>query len=237
MKRFNAFTLSELLVALGVVGVISALTVPSLINNYQRQSYVTQLHKVYGTVMSALVQYTEDQRGEDLMETDLLSSSMNANSAKAFVKPFLKNYFKITEECENATTPCFAEKYTNINGNSSAALPLGSYYCATLASGASLCMTTLKKEGVAGYKGAWGRIAIDINGQKPPNIGGRDMFSMIYYHDGTIDGESVNPENKAKNNFNIRTQRNTNFTKDCLKSTNGYGCFDSILNNNWKMTY
>lgn len=237
MKRFNAFTLSEVLVSLAIVGVVSALTVPTLINNYQRQSYVTQLRKVYSSVMNALVQYTEDQRGEDLMETDLFSSAINANTGKARVKPFLLNYFKVAKDCGNATTPCFANSYTNINGNANSAFAADSYYCVSLASGAGLCMTNLKKEEVVGYKGAWGRIAIDINGPKPPNIGGRDMFTMIYYHDGTIDGASINPENKSKDDYDIRAQRNTNFTTDCLKSTNGYGCFDKILNDNWKMTY
>ena len=44
MKRKSAFTLAEVLVTLGIIGVVSAMTVPSLMQNYQRQSYVTQLH-------------------------------------------------------------------------------------------------------------------------------------------------------------------------------------------------
>ena len=47
MKKFKAFTLAEVLVTLGIIGVVSAMTVPTLMQNYQRQSYVTQLHKVY----------------------------------------------------------------------------------------------------------------------------------------------------------------------------------------------
>ena len=39
-KRFG-FTLSEVLVTLGIIGVVSAMTVPTLMNNYQRQAYVT----------------------------------------------------------------------------------------------------------------------------------------------------------------------------------------------------
>ena len=43
----GAFTLAEVLVTLGIIGVVSAMTVPTLMQNYQRQSYVTQLHKTY----------------------------------------------------------------------------------------------------------------------------------------------------------------------------------------------
>ena len=43
----NAFTLAEVLVTLGIIGVVSAMTVPALLQNHQRKSYVTQIHKVY----------------------------------------------------------------------------------------------------------------------------------------------------------------------------------------------
>ena len=39
--RSAAFTLAEVLVTLGIIGVVSAMTVPTLMQNYQRQSYVT----------------------------------------------------------------------------------------------------------------------------------------------------------------------------------------------------
>ena len=49
-----AFTLAEVLVTLGIIGVVSAMTVPTLMQNYQRQSYVTQLHKTYNEFTQAL---------------------------------------------------------------------------------------------------------------------------------------------------------------------------------------
>ena len=49
----KGFTLAEVLVTLGIIGVVSAMTVPTLMQNYQRQSYVTQLHKVYNEFSQA----------------------------------------------------------------------------------------------------------------------------------------------------------------------------------------
>lgn len=49
----NAFTLAEVLVTLGIIGVVAAMTVPNLMENYQRQSYVTQLRKVYSELSQA----------------------------------------------------------------------------------------------------------------------------------------------------------------------------------------
>ena len=59
MKKFKAFTLAEVLVTLGIIGVVSAMTVPTLMQNYQRQSYVTQLHKVYNELGQALQKGTK----------------------------------------------------------------------------------------------------------------------------------------------------------------------------------
>ena len=41
--RRAAFTLAEVLITLGIIGVVAALTLPTLIQNHQKQVYVTQL--------------------------------------------------------------------------------------------------------------------------------------------------------------------------------------------------
>ena len=74
MTKFNnGFTLAEVLVTLGIIGVVSAMTVPTLMQNYQRQSYVTQLHKVYNEVSQAMVQYQNDRNALNLNEAGLNS--------------------------------------------------------------------------------------------------------------------------------------------------------------------
>ena len=62
MKNKLAFTLAEVLVTLGIIGVVSAMTVPTLMQNYQRQSYVTQLHKTYNEISQALLRYQTDKK-------------------------------------------------------------------------------------------------------------------------------------------------------------------------------
>uniref|UniRef100_UPI0040269FDB prepilin-type N-terminal cleavage/methylation domain-containing protein n=1 Tax=Candidatus Stercorousia sp. TaxID=3048886 RepID=UPI0040269FDB len=60
MKKIKAFTLAEVLVTLGIIGVVSAMTVPTLMQNYQKKSYVTQLHKVYNELHHSIVQLMTD---------------------------------------------------------------------------------------------------------------------------------------------------------------------------------
>ena len=68
LSRLAAFTLAEVLVTLGIIGVVSAMTVPTLMQNYQRQSYVTQLHKVYNEMSQALLRYQTDKNAVNLRE-------------------------------------------------------------------------------------------------------------------------------------------------------------------------
>ena len=51
IKRNNlGFTLAEVLITLGIIGVVVALTMPSLIANYQKQETIARLKKVYSTI-------------------------------------------------------------------------------------------------------------------------------------------------------------------------------------------
>ena len=67
------------------------MTVPSLMQNYQRQSYVTQLHKVYNEIQQASLKYMNDKNAINLREAGLTTS--------AEMKIFLKDYFKVINDC------------------------------------------------------------------------------------------------------------------------------------------
>ena len=49
LRRLAAFTLAEVLITLGIIGVVAALTLPSLIENHKKQVIVSRLNKVYRT--------------------------------------------------------------------------------------------------------------------------------------------------------------------------------------------
>lgn len=54
-SRKIAFTLAEVLITLGIIGVVAAMTLPSLITNYQEKQRVSQLKKVYSALSQAFV--------------------------------------------------------------------------------------------------------------------------------------------------------------------------------------
>ncbi len=216
--RKAAFTLAEVLVTLGIIGVVSAMTVPSLMQNYQRQSYVTQLHKVYNEFSQAFVQYQTDNNALNLKEAGF-SSQDNINS-------FIRSYFKVIKECDSMDG-CFADAYKKMNGTATKAWAVD-YKSFVLANGASIRPAYLPE----GNKII--NIALDINGLKGPNVVGRDLFWLYVYNNGLIDDC---PTDTGTNAPLTKEQRDTLYNTYCIVSTSVDGCFGKILNDNWQMTY
>ncbi|MDD3238143.1 MAG: type II secretion system protein [Candidatus Gastranaerophilales bacterium] len=57
MKNRKAFTLAEVLITLVIIGVIAAMTIPSLLNNTNKQETITSLKKSYSVLSQALLQH------------------------------------------------------------------------------------------------------------------------------------------------------------------------------------
>ena len=232
MKKLFAFTLAEVLVTLGIIGVVSAMTVPTLMQNHQRKTYVTQLHQVYNLFQQAFLQYINDKNALNLHEAGLISSAEVSN--------FMKSYFKIVESCTDFTECFYDGSYKNMSGTD---LTNANYWpgasaapCFVLANGASVCVENSK------YHTTYGHITIDINGKKGPNIAGRDLFFVTYYSDGSIDEDGIPPECRTSgtgcgsgktNPKDVRAAVGAN----CSSRSDAKGCFGLLLNNNWEMDY
>ena len=123
MKSMRAFTLAEVLVTLGIIGVVSAMTVPSLMQNYQRQSYITQLHKVYNELSQSLLSYVNQKNAINQVEAGITSQGA--------VNTFISSKFKIVQTCSGKITPCFPE-LTGYKKMNATALTDGAFTSAAL---------------------------------------------------------------------------------------------------------
>ncbi len=214
----KAFTLAEVLVTMGIIGVVSALTVPNLIKNHQTQTLVTQLHKVYSEFSQAIQLYMSDQKVESLAETELYNNSTG-------LKNFINDYFKVVSDCGNSYTSnagakCFSSGNYYAIDNDTTGKTLTSGNCTgmafTLASGAAVCAET-------GTSGVPLYLEVDVNGAQSPNMFGRDFFTIFVNNDGEL--YDLDFENNGKT---------TNFAKSNGSRT---GAFGRIMNDGWKMEY
>lgn len=227
--------MAEVLVTLGIIGVVSAMTIPTLMQNHQRKTYVTQLHKVYTELSQALVQYQTDKNAVNLREAGLVSTS---------VSNFFKTYFKVVQDCGDDSTPCFADSYRKLSGVSSTFECFSN--CVVLADGTAIGTTKVEEDNRAN---TILQFMVDVNGAQGPNIFGRDAFTLfLYLSNGVIDDLTIvndtgEPEDDVWNTSAVaplsKEEREKNFEDACISdvSTRWHGCFGKILNDNWEMTY
>lgn len=206
--KHNAFTLAEVLVTLGIIGVVSALTLPTLVKNHQRQTYTVQLQKVFNELAQAAEQVKADSNSANLKESQL------RRRGSEFL---LTNYFKTTQRCRaNSLNDCFSNDYINMNGGNvsiSNFVPAGSS-CAVIASGASICVGTMSA-------GGYIEVATDINGKQGPNVVGRDLFTLAIVNNGTV----IAPGSASVGTCSAAVDGD-------------YGaCLAQIIKDGWKMDY
>ena len=84
--RKTAFTLAEVLITLGIIGVVAAMTMPTLIKKHQQRVLVTRLQKNYSIVSQALMLSVAENG--DFSEWEWGTEYTNEN-----VKRFANKYF------------------------------------------------------------------------------------------------------------------------------------------------
>ena len=100
----KGFTLAELLITIGIIGVVAALTIPTLVNNYQTRSW---------NISSSNF---EAKFGEALKIMNTQQSLSNLATTERFVNE-LQKHMKIAKVCNNEElTLCFPDE---INGSTS----------------------------------------------------------------------------------------------------------------------
>lgn len=192
MLKKIAFTLCEVLIVIGIIGIIAELTVPTLVKQFQNQMYATLIQKAWSDTSQFLKMYMVDQGISDLNDSDL---GNNADAA-------IRKYFKVIKVCMPGDTSCQITEKTLTSNTSANFFPIPSavvqhytfitvdgieyefmYY--TGYSGASSCKPMSYPTGK--ISSFCGELIIDVNGPKAPNIFGRDLwFYFFIAQDGTL---------------------------------------------------
>lgn len=229
MKEFKGFTLSEVLITLTVIGVVAAITLPPLIQNYQKQVLVNQLKKSYSTVSQAFQKMMTDDGVNDYRDTEFMKAcKYSLNDA---CDSYIKKYFKTIKVIKYDGFPKY-KKYVLKDGSCignckpveemehriSVVRDEASAY---LNDGSILYIT---------YYGAWDALTIDVNGIKGPNILGRDLFVFKIDYNALIGVDSVSDCEKTISEIRY----DTTYSR-CEKSSSwGAG---RIMRDGWKMNY
>ena len=181
----GAFTLAEVLITLGIIGIVAAMTMPGLITNIQNAQHRVAYKKTYSSLNQAMKFLQEEDIIVDLSDTVSDDKGVRYNSAVGeMFKYIAEYYYKAPTLCmDNNANKCWvcetgeagfldggAPDWLGCNKNSYAFIDVNgvAYYL---------------------YHNLEYPILIDVNGSRKPNQLGRDRFVMKF-------ANSLEPDNK-----------------------------------------
>ena len=183
--NFAAFTLAEVLVTLGIIGVIAALTLPQLIKDYQGKVLHTQLLKAYSVLSQAL-------------ERMAVGENQVVNAANYYpykFQPVFIKYFLVYKDCGRKDCETMENDSFNMPDDESLFLKIENYETYTrdrniksaflddgqfiFSDGMFVMIENVGDQNLF--------ISVDVNGiKKRPNAWGHDLFTFQVTDDGRL---------------------------------------------------
>lgn len=227
MKKF-AFTLSEVLITLGVIGIVASMTLPTVINTYQKKVTAIKLKKAYNTLTNVVNRAYFDNGNVTY------SGAVTKAASKEFFNKYWIPYLNSPEIFpENQYPYGSSTPYMTRNGEVYNIAIYTSY------TNGRILLTTA--DGIIYYinvmdwdKDADGNtipnsqhfstaqyVFVDLNGTKPPNTFGKDIFTFNI-------------------NFNNNVVRPSGYTvsksvRDSKCQSTGLYCAAKIMAEGWEL--
>ena len=232
-SKKSAFTLAEVLITLGIIGVVAAMTIPTLVANYQEKQTVSKLIKAYAAITNAYTMakaengdlntwgfagsagFVPDEDGNNTYND---AAFKNAGTFWNMLRPYLKSSKLILGNGDDQGEIAGYEAYM-LNGTKSGGKQVALLDVAdgTTYTGGWINNPNCRNKTVCGD------IAIDINGWKtPPNTFGKDKFFFSIYRDAII---PMGLADATERTFEDACDRDGN------TSGNGYGCTAWVIYN------
>lgn len=217
-KNKGAFTLAEVLITLGIIGIVASMTLPALITRNQNKALEASLKKNYSVLQQSFDMY-QAEHGERLKPEII---------GKHELKSAIIKYFSVLIDCgfgagdaDKACIPAYEVGNENYKGyyktyNKNimrlALLDDGQFI---LKDGSTIFIENFAENVVF--------ISVDVNGyRKNPNQWGHDLFTFQLMKDG-----SILPAGAPETLYN---NKNTYCSATSTNSYNGVGCTYYAIN-------
>ena len=220
MYNKAAFTLAEVLITLGIIGIVAAITIPMLMTKYEKIRNVNQLKKTYSELSQAFKAASE--------ENDLYTIGDNWQDRTAIVKalePYIKILNVYTDNSNGINAMCYEGDIKSVTKGPQ----YGWFDTVGVSTPFSRKTASIKLlNGACVGFDLYGQsrvVFIDINGsQSRPNLFGKDMFMF----------ECTSNNSFIPRGYNLHYSE---ISSNCKKGGKGGFCAARIIRDGWKINY
>lgn len=225
MKGNRAFTLAEVLITIGIIGVVAAMTIPNLLTKMDRDKKIATVRKAQSILNQVIKLSTIDNEDYEAWDTSL--------PPREYLDKYYTPYMKVIAYCDTYSKCNYksAAPWSRYNGSNSytgfnaySRIPIftldGILYSISQTGGSN----DQDDNGIYdfNYIGSNG-VFIDVNGPNKPNRFGNDVFMLVRNQDGSVMPLGYNlPDSKIN--------------QDCSKQGKCLYCAEKLRRNGWKPT-
>lgn len=254
-----AFTLAEVLITLGIIGVVAAMTIPNLMSKIQKQIYVTSLKKNYAAMTQGFKMMLVEDEADDFGGSQyFIGMGKSACKVPADIDDDKCASLWAGLERHLKLTPAVADKNRAIVRLNNSAYTTTSYVAGTkylsMPSGMYIIAANFRKnpgqgkvDKIAELGGHMytqqGTFTVDINGPANPNKLGRDIFLFQFDNMGKI--YASNSKDVAIYDGQLvgllywpgYNRCGNGKSAASIKTSTGEGCAARIMERGWIMDY
>ena len=223
LKKKVAFTLAEVLITLGIIGIVAAMTIPSMISNFQKREIETRLKEDYSIFSQVNKMMIENDVAFNMTAID-----GSIRELRNWLDKYAFPYMKVARVCNQPTVGCWSGPATYLNGRifGCSAGGCGDSWVSFVMNNGTKVATDIGNNaqlrdemGVDSEADSCLKMYVDVNGDKKPNKFGVDIFLMTFTEDGFMPaGYTKTPEELARN---------------CSPTSSGTWCMTHVKNSNW----
>lgn len=244
-----AFTLAEMVMAMGIISVLAVLTVPILKQDNKNTLYVEQLKKFNSTFQDALQLMAKREGVFIFGNTSVFNGAQNTNSARsALIDDAMKKTFPVVKSCRHGDSSCQIDGYKYLDKTPAGNL-FDKYNSFYITDGMVVMLKLDIRCSQYNTISKCGELFVDVNGVKKPNTYGRDLFHFYINQNGflyPVNGpQYVKYHNGNFGNWEEHSDYWVNSPQYCgekdqielPKEVNGEGCSARIIEDGWRMLY
>ena len=234
VAKKSAFTLAEVLISLGIIGVVVAMMIPTMISKIQKQQIESQIRENYSSIAQVMKMAENDDIG--YFNIDLSNGALSIN--KKWFETYIVPYMKVEQVCYstggcwhkygvvktlNGVAPTWESKVgisDSLIGGIGYALAFrtakGSYFDTDTSN-------PTQTSNIFGVDSTDNSIQFyfDVNGDRKPNIIGKDIYILVYASDkGLVPAGFDRTKEEVKKNCELG---------------NGYWCLGYVKDNGWEI--